>query len=1436
MTVSASKTGFTSPSDVTRALTVDLAAPTAPSYSAPASLKVGAALSALSPSGGSGIDSYAATGLPAGLSISSSTGVISGTPTTANAGTAAVTVTVSDDAGNRATVAITFPAVAKGDQTLSGFEYSPAAVTFGGAAPTLTAPTGALTSLSYSASPSSVCTVNSSTGALTLVGVGSCEITVTAASNSNYNQATATFTVTVTAVVDPPVNPPVNPPIDPDDTGMTVIPDDDTEESEIIILPGETFEVEVTITNNGEASTKTVSIQTDPAVPQGIFFDMPPLATTDIASIEIESVSADAMLPTPPEGNVLALETIVDITLFDDDGEELSQLSEPFTVCLPESAISTDLDVTTLKMYHLRAGEDQWTALETFYKPGFVCGKTSQFSLFAVFYQSPEPVSVPPDAPRQLAGRGSNERVALSWAAPVDTGSSALRRYTLYRGEGDACDNLGALALEVPADSTYAEDENVTPGVRYCYRLTASNDGGEGEQSADAVVTAVTVGAPTGLTVTDSSPDSISLAWRPPATDGGGGPLDGYNVYRCAGEDCVPDEASWLAWITGVAAYTDDGSGARPLTVDTPYRYTVAASRAGGESAWTNEVTATTETLTAPGVSTGLTVQSTASKVVVSWSAPTATGSGGLNGYTLYRGDGSGCSNLSALSLTIAEDATRVDDTGVTDGSTYCYELTASSVRGGEGMRSASVTVTAVTVGKPTGLTVTAVSETSISLSWSAPADGGGGPLDGYNVYRCAGEDCVPDEASWLAWITGVAAYTDDGSGARPLTVDTPYRYTVAASRAGGVSAWSNQVMVTVSSPNSPPVADAGPDQTVNEGAQVRMDGSRSEDPDNRPNPLEYSWQQVKGQPVALSDAASATPGFITPSGLAQDVQLEFILTVTDGSLTAEDSVAITVLFDRVGARHTALEQGIAAFGRSVAAESVDVFSGRFAALESPGRNRIKLGGRQLDLAASSSLSGALTQVVEWLGLPAPIRGSGDTALTGIPSDSGVAARDMADNYLKNTSWQGLESDWDVGRPNGRSAPQSGGLGSQTISLRDLLSESDFQIALDEQDDSGLSDWTLWGRGSINRFKGRHEDGLVMEGDVFSGYLGLDFRWDRNTLLGIAVSHSQGEMDYRNDLTGEGELDTTLTSIYNYLHYSPRVGLNLWGALGYGWGDAELIDGEVRGVKTDLTMWLSALGLRNELATAGNIDLAIKADAFGTWLQTDGKETLLPGATADSSRLRLVLEGSTTWILSTDSRVTPNLELGVRWDGGDAESGLGMELGGGLSYTNTRLRLRVDARGRYLLVHEESDYEEWGASLMARSGAGPGGEGLSLSLTPTWGQATSGVDRLWGNGQARRFGGLGPVNSRNSSWRPQRLELKLGYGLGTSQGLLAPFGELSMVEEDVGRLRLGTRLVTRNGWVWRLLGERRSGRGDETDYLIGVFASYGFGSAGGQGL
>ena len=199
VTVSASKTGYTSPSDVTRALAVDLTAPSA-TYTAPSSLQVGVAVSAMTPSTtDTDIASYSVTGLPPGLGIAATTGAISGTPDTADANTAAATVTVTDTAGNPATVSIAFPAVARGNQTLTGFAYSSATVTYGDTAPTVTAPSGVQTTLSYSATPATVCTVDASTGALTLVGVGDCNITATAAGTANYNEATASFTVTVQA-------------------------------------------------------------------------------------------------------------------------------------------------------------------------------------------------------------------------------------------------------------------------------------------------------------------------------------------------------------------------------------------------------------------------------------------------------------------------------------------------------------------------------------------------------------------------------------------------------------------------------------------------------------------------------------------------------------------------------------------------------------------------------------------------------------------------------------------------------------------------------------------------------------------------------------------------------------------------------------------------------------------------------------------------------------------------------------------------------------------------------------------------------------------------------------------------------------------------------------------------------------------------------------
>ena len=119
----------------------------------------------------------------------------------------------------------------------------------------MTAPTGAQTTLSYSAAPPAVCTVDSSTGALTLEGVGSCEIMATAAGTDDYNEATVTHTVTVHRA-----------PTDQDDA-LTTILDMDTEsivtptaitQTAGDTLPGYDYAVDNLIDGRGLSATPTV--------------------------------------------------------------------------------------------------------------------------------------------------------------------------------------------------------------------------------------------------------------------------------------------------------------------------------------------------------------------------------------------------------------------------------------------------------------------------------------------------------------------------------------------------------------------------------------------------------------------------------------------------------------------------------------------------------------------------------------------------------------------------------------------------------------------------------------------------------------------------------------------------------------------------------------------------------------------------------------------------------------------------------------------------------------------------------------------------------------------------------------------------------------------------------------------------------------------------
>ena len=405
-----------------------------------------------------------------------------------------------------------------------------------------------------------------------------------------------------------------------------------------------------------------------------------------------------------------------------------------------------------------------------------------------------------------------------------------------------------------------------------------------------------------------------------------------------------------------------------------------------------------------------------------------------------------------------------------------------------------------------------------------------------------------------------------------------------------------------------------------------------------------------------------------------------YALTATDEDDDAATlSFTITVGESLAPVRGRALESALAGFGRTVATEAVSAISDRFGQTEC--RSQATLGGRALTL---DSLKGSID-------------------LTSLEEEL---------RYLDRLGYD----EW-------------------RLSARDFLAGTAFNLSLGSNGlDSGsasdpCSPWSVWGRGAFSEFKG--SDGT--DGEVFTGYVGTDLRMSSSLLLGVALSHSAGDIDYSLDVTPtiSGEVDANLTSILPYAHWSPIESMGLWGMLGVGWGETTMTDtlGEA---ETDVEMRMVAVGGHNDLIVAQRTTLAVKVDAFAVELETDEEEGLAK-VKSDTERLRLMLE-SRSELSSTDaSRLELSVEAGGRWDGGDADVGWGLEIGGGLNYRNTEAGVGMAARGRYLVTHRENNFEDWGASIALSLDPGAPEEGMSLSLTPAWGNAASQVDNLWQN-------------------------------------------------------------------------------------------------------
>ena len=345
---------------------------------------------------------------------------------------------------------------------------------------------------------------------------------------------------------------------------------------------------------------------------------------------------------------------------------------------------------------------------------------------------------------------------------------------------------------------------------------------------------------------------------------------------------------------------------------------------------------------------------------------------------------------------------------------------------------------------------------------------------------------------------------------------------------------------------------------------------------------------------------------------------------------------------------------------------------------------------------------------------------------------------------------------------NGMAGPAGGlfdqGLRSMGLGGENLLTSSSFALTRETRQGGILS---FWSRGARSSFAGR-EEALSLGGDVRTMMFGADYA-KGPLVAGLSLSNSRGLGEYAG-VTG-GQVASAVTGLYPWLGYKLSDRVSVWGVTGYGKGALTLTPGEGAALTSGLSMAMGAAGTRGALVTNGTsgFELAFKADALWVGTSIDGVEGPggnLTATAAAVTRFRTGLEAARGYALAGRLSLRPSVEVGLRHDGGDAETGAGMDVGGGLVMSDASTGLVVDLRVRMLVMHQAEGFRERGMALSLSYSPTPSTPlGFTARVAPSWGgEARSGAEAMWGRetmaGLAHGGGGDGT-----------RLDTEVGYGL-----------------------------------------------------------------------
>ena len=436
-----------------------------------------------------------------------------------------------------------------------------------------------------------------------------------------------------------------------------------------------------------------------------------------------------------------------------------------------------------------------------------------------------------PGAPTGVTASAGNGTASVSWTAPSN-GGSAITSYTITPYISGVAQTSLASTITGSPPATNTTITGLTNGTTYTFAITATNAVGTGPASVQS--NAVTPsgptlpGAPTGVSAT-AGLNSAAVSWTAPSN--GGSAITTYTITPYISGVAQNSLASTITGSPPATNTTITG-----LTGGTTYTFTVTATNAvgtGPASTQSNAVTPTSPT--APAAPTGVTATAGNGSAGVSWTAP-GNGGSAITSYTITPYISGVAQNSLASTITGSPPATNTTITGLTNGTTYTFAITATNAIGSGPASVQSNAVTPAATPTPAFVQQASAHKTSVTSVAVAPSSTvtvgnrlvvlvgvwRSGSATAKSVTDSAGNTYTEVQHFKASETTELSVWTAPitaGGGTKPTITVTPTAKAdvgVAAVEYSGLSSAAGTAAIDQSAQSSGTTSAAG---TVNSGA-----------------------------------------------------------------------------------------------------------------------------------------------------------------------------------------------------------------------------------------------------------------------------------------------------------------------------------------------------------------------------------------------------------------------------------------------------------------------------------------------------------------------------------------------------------------------------------------------------------------------------------------